>query len=224
MFYLNLFINFGYIVNSVSFFNKNSRSSYNNIFMTEIDNKTILFQKDIFEIIQKNSNIIKQIPDYYDINENFLVDSTKIINSNLEKYTTSLYFKSLNNNFKIKNELKFLLKRRRKVYIHIQQLFSNTNIFHIGISFYNINNNIRYDLRGYNIENINFLNKNLYDETLFWGYTNTTLKQILDYESSLKYKYILGIYDCRHYVRNLSEWSMNKPTPIWKLDKLLKKN
>lgn len=224
MFYLNLFINFGYIVNSVSFFNKNSRSSYNNIFMTEIDNKTILFQKDIFEIIQKNSNIIKQIPDYYDINENFLVDSTKIINSNLEKYTTSLYFKSLNNNFNIKNELKFLLKRRRKVYIHIQQLFSNTNIFHIGISFYNINNNIRYDLRGYNIENINFLNKNLYDETLFWGYTNTTLKQILDYESSLKYKYILGIYDCRHYVRNLSEWSMNKPTPIWKLDKLLKKN
>lgn len=224
MFYLNLFINFGYIVNSVSFFNKNSRSSYNNIFMTEIDNKTILFQKYLFEIIQKNSNIIKQIPDYYDINENFLVDSTKIINSNLEKYTTSLYFKSLNNNFNIKNELKFLLKRRRKVYIHIQQLFSNTNIFHIGISFYNINNNIRYDLRGYNIENINFLNKNLYDETLFWGYTNTTLKQILDYESSLKYKYILGIYDCRHYVRNLSEWSMNKPTPIWKLDKLLKKN
>ena len=224
MFYLNLFIYFGYIVNSVSFFNKNSRSSYNNIFMTEIDNKTILFQKYLFEIIQKNSNIIKQIPDYYDINENFLVDSTKIINSNLEKYTTSLYFKSLNNNFNIKNELKFLLKRRRKVYIHIQQLFSNTNIFHIGISFYNINNNIRYDLRGYNIENINFLNKNLYDETLFWGYTNTTLKQILDYESSLKYKYILGIYDCRHYVRNLSEWSMNKPTPIWKLDKLLKKN
>ena len=79
-------------------------------------------------------------------------------------------------------------------------------------------------MHGYNIENINFLNKNLYDETLFWGYTNKTLKQIIDYESNLEYKYILGIYDCRHYVRNLTTWSMNKPTPIWKLSKLLKKN
>lgn len=224
MFYLNLIIHFGFVLNSLNFFNKNIISRKNNIFMTEIENTTMLLQKDIFEKIQNNSNIIKPINDYSYINDNFLIESTKIINSNLKKYTSSLYLKSLNKNFNIKKEFKFLFNRRTKVYIHIQQLFSNTNIFHIGVSFYNINNNLRYDLRGYNIENINFLNKNLYDETLFWGYTNKTLKQIIEYESKLEYKYILGIYDCRHYVRNLTSWSMNKPTPIWKLSKLLKKN
>jgi len=223
MFYLNLIIHFGFVLNSLNFFNKNIISRKNNIFMTEIENITMLLQKDFFETIQNKSNI-KPINDFSNINENFLMESTKIINSNLKKYTSSLYLKSLNKNFNIKNEFKFLFNERTKVYIHIQQLFTNTNIFHIGISFYNVNNNIRYDLRGYNIENINFLNKNLYYETIFWGYSNKSLKQIIDYESKLEYKYILGIYDCRHYVRNLTSWSMNKPTPIWKLNKLLKKN
>ena len=223
MFFLNLIIHFGFILNSLNFFNNNIIST-KNIFMTEIENTTMLLEKYFVETKQNNSSIIKSLNKYSYINEKFLIKSMEAINSNFKKYKSSLYLKSLNKNFNIKNELKFLFNRRIKVYIHIQELFSNTNIFHIGVSFYGVNNNLRYDLHGYNIENINFLNKNLYDETLFWGYTNKTLKQIIDYESNLEYKYILGIYDCRHYVRNLTTWSMNKPTPIWKLSNLLKKN
>lgn len=44
------------------------------------------------------------------------------------------------------NGLNFLLNRRTKVYLHLEQLFYITNIYHIGISFYNIFNNIRYDI------------------------------------------------------------------------------
>ena len=40
------------------------------------------------------------------------------------------------------------------------------------------------------------------------------------YETVLHKKYILGIYDCRHYVNKFTEWSLDKPTPIWKLNRL----
>ena len=48
------------------------------------------------------------------------------------------------------NHLLFLLNKRVKVNLHIEQLIQNTNIYHIGISFDSIFDSIRYDLRGYN--------------------------------------------------------------------------
>ena len=36
-------------------------------------------------------------------------------------------------------------------------------------------------------------------------------------KKKMEYNYILGFYDCRHYVRNLTQWSCYHPTPIWKL-------
>ena len=63
---------------------------------------------------------------------------------------------------------------------------------------------------------------NLYTKTLFWDYSNKTIDEIIEYEKTIDHKYILGIYDCRHYVRNLTYWSCNNPTPVWKLTKLIK--
>ena len=149
-------------------------------------------------------------------------NTTKIIDSNINTNSKYIYFSSFNNNFNIGNEIKYFINKKTKVYIHIQQLISNLNVYHIGVSFYNSKNHIRYDLRGYNMSYINILNKDLYDKTFFWGYSNKTLYEIIEYESKLEYKYILGIYDCRHYVRNLTSWALNKPTPIWKLYKIIK--
>ena len=122
----------------------------------------------------------------------------------------------------IKDEILFLLNKNIKIYIHIEQLFYKTNIYHVGISFKSLYRDIRYDIRGYNINNLyNLLSYNLYSKTIFWGYTNKTIDEIIIYEKNLDYKYILGIYDCRHYVKNLTWWSCNKPTPVWKLLQLL---
>lgn len=122
----------------------------------------------------------------------------------------------------IKNELLFLLNKKVKIYIHIEQLFSNTNIYHIGITFKSIGGNIRYDLHGINIENLyNLLSSNLYSKTIFWDYSNKRINEIIDYEKNLDYRYILGIYDCRHYVKNLTKWACDNPTPVWKLYKLI---
>tara|TARA_B100000424_G_C22907492_1_gene482722 strand:+ start:883 stop:1371 length:489 start_codon:yes stop_codon:yes gene_type:complete len=133
------------------------------------------------------------------------------------------------NKINLEEETKYYLNQNLKVYIHLQNLISNTNIYHIGISYCSIYKNIRYDLRGYNIpEYLKYLN-NLISEknsdheiTLFWGYCYKTIDSIIEYEKQLNNKYILGIYDCRHYVNNLTKWSMNKSTPIWRLTKLIK--
>lgn len=132
--------------------------------------------------------------------------------------------KLLYNKFDLKNEILYLVNRRIKVYIYIEQLIENTNIYHVGISFNSIFDSIRYDLRGYNaLFYYNFLNPTLKEYTYLWGYTNKTLDEIKQYEANLNYKYILGFNDCRHYVKNLTIWSTNSPTPVWQLNTLIKK-
>tara|TARA_Y100000816_G_scaffold129523_1_gene91329 strand:+ start:2582 stop:3199 length:618 start_codon:yes stop_codon:yes gene_type:complete len=122
----------------------------------------------------------------------------------------------------LKNEILFLLNKKVKVYIHIEQLFRKTNIYHIGITFKSVGGNVRYDIHGFNIDNLyNLLSYNLYSKTIFWNYSNKTIKEIIDYEKNLDYRYILGIYDCRHYVKNLTKWACDNPTPVWKLYKLI---
>lgn len=123
-----------------------------------------------------------------------------------------------------KNEIDFLLNKKIKVYIHLEQLFSKTNIYHVGITFKSINKSLRYDINGINIPISNFYNKNLITKTIFWGYSNKTLIEVEKYEENLNYKYFLGIHDCRHYVRDLTLWSTNECTPVWRLSKLVKKN
>lgn len=61
---------------------------------------------------------------------------------------------------------------------------------------------------------------NRYRKDILWGFTNKTFDEILTYEKNLHKKYIIGIYDCRHYVHEFTDWSLNKPTPVWTLYKL----
>ena len=72
-----------------------------------------------------------------------------------------------------------------------------------------------------NIDNDNY--DNLLSKNIFWGITNKTLDEIIDYEKTINTKYRLGIYDCRHYVNKFTSWCMDKPTPIWSLYKLWNK-
>ena len=159
--------------------------------------------------------------------------TSQIFNYNFDSISTHFHpnfsFNNINNlilkkvkprNFK--NELLFLFNKKVKIYIHIEQLFSKTNIYHIGITFKSIGGNVRYDVHGFNIDNLyNLLSYNLYSKTIFWDYSNKTIKEIIDYEKNLDYRYILGIYDCRHYVKNLTKWACDNPTPVWKLYKLI---
>lgn len=113
---------------------------------------------------------------------------------------------------------------KTKVYLHIERITPILPIYHVGISFKNFYTTVRYDVG--QVNKINFLRllpikikQEKYD--IFWGYTDKSLKDIMIYEESLTDKYILGINDCRHYTRNLANWTTNKPTPIWKITDLI---
>ena len=136
-----------------------------------------------------------------------------------------------------------------KVYVNIEK--PNPLITHTGITFENDNQKIRYDFRAFNNndnyitdeesrkniilmfpkidqrffdykgfneyrENITFFQKNYY-----LGTTNYSIEEIINYEKKMNKIYILGFYDCRHYVNCLTIWSLNTSIPIWNLDSLL---
>ena len=136
-----------------------------------------------------------------------------------------------------------------KVYINIEK--PNSIITHTGITFENNNNKIRYDFRAFNNndnfitneenrKNITFLfpkidyrffeykgfnefqdNITFYSKKVLLGTTNYSLQEIIDYEKTLNKNYILGFYDCRHYVNSLTLWCLNSSIPIWDLDSLI---
>ena len=187
---------------------------------------------DNYKKIIKKSNIFSKIDKVDSFNYiNNTLEQTLMIRASLYKLLASYNF-SFDFDFNkepqydkvgernIGSEILFLLNKNTKVYIHIEQLFARTNIYHIAVSFRSITDKIRYDLVGINIDNLRTNDQEFI--TLFWGYSNKTIDEIVEYENSMEYRYILGIYDCRHYVRNLTKWSTNKSTPVWSLDRLVK--
>tara|TARA_B100000780_G_scaffold222279_1_gene161375 strand:+ start:3387 stop:4079 length:693 start_codon:yes stop_codon:yes gene_type:complete len=159
--------------------------------------------------------------DYINLNNTNIPSINSILINNITDFV-SVNIKSRN----IKNETLYLIGKKTKVYIHIELLLPRTNIYHIGVTFKSIASDIRYDIHGINLDNLySFFTENnkneMYSKTLFWAYSDKTLDEIIEYEKNIEHKYILGIYDCRHYVRNLTMWACNIPTPVWKLIKLV---
>lgn len=136
-----------------------------------------------------------------------------------------------------------------KIYLHIEK--PNSIITHTGITFENNNSKIRYDFRAFNNNNdymtteesrknvtqmfptidarffeykgFNDFRENItfFSKEIFLGETNYSMQEIIDYEKTISKKYILGIYDCRHYANKLTMKCLNVSIPIWNLDSLL---
>ena len=136
-----------------------------------------------------------------------------------------------------------------KIYVNIEK--PNSLITHTGITFENDNEKIRYDFRAFNNnddyitteesrKNITLMfpkidarffdfkgfnefrtNISFFSKEIFLGETNYSLQEIIEYEKNINKIYILGFYDCRHYVNELTKWCLNISIPIWNLDSLL---
>jgi hypothetical protein len=135
---------------------------------------------------------------------------------------------------------------KTRVNLHLEKFNEKYNLLHIGICFENNFEKIRYDYRAFcdeqqgctyettNIDRLNprevFPNTDLLDNLeisedikkvkIYWGDTDKTFEEIREFEKTLHCKYILGVNDCRHYVNRFTKWALNKPTPIWKLNRL----
>jgi len=140
----------------------------------------------------------------------------------------------------------------KNVYLHMEKFNERFNLLHTGISFSDNYKTVRYDFRPFSTGgtyetktesridsealfptlnlpqefNEHFRNhrQELETKTIKWDKTNKTWKEISDFEieSLCTKRYILGVYDCRHYTRDFTIWCCNNPTPVWNLDILWK--
>jgi hypothetical protein len=157
-------------------------------------------------------------------------DNPQLQSSPVENNTITVtnFYNSIESNPHDKvNEFLYLLNKKTKVYIHIEQLIPHSDIYHIGITFKTLSSQVRYDMVGKSMNRYARVSKDvksqLYSTTLLWEYTDKTLDEVLEFEKNMQNYYILCVNDCRHYVRYMTTWACNKPTPIWTLDILVRK-
>tara|TARA_Y100000389_G_scaffold160654_1_gene162877 strand:+ start:2077 stop:2736 length:660 start_codon:yes stop_codon:yes gene_type:complete len=200
----------------------NSNYIINNIYTRHVNIKKNIINYNTLNNIKKNLCINDIIGVSHNIDLNHIIDIKKksyiYYNIHILKNINNIQYVYKYNNINIYNELLFLLNLKTKVYINISKIIPYTNIYHIGIMFRTIKGCDFYELS--NDLGLRFLEiipaANGYEE-IFWGYTNKTLQDICEYEKTLNNTYILGLYDCRHYTRDLSNWTTYNPTPVWKL-------
>lgn len=134
-----------------------------------------------------------------------------------------------------------------KMYLNLEK--PNDLIIHTGVTLKNNLKEVRFDFRAFNDDrdymttfesrkNISemfpgldrkFIDYKglgremefLYSKELYWGTSNYSIEEIVKLEKRLHKKYILGVYDCRHYADELCKLSLNKGIPIWNLKSLL---
>ena len=103
---------------------------------------------------------------------------------------------------------------KTRTYLHIEKFSKKLTLLNKSLK---LNNEDIYPFE--------FLRYRLNDNTMetidiYWGLSNKTLKEIIEFEKGLNKNYFVGINDCRHYSRELTKWALDKPSPVWKLNKL----
>lgn len=64
-------------------------------------------------------------------------------------------------------------------------------------------------------------NRRIETRSIYWGKTLKSWDNILSFEKyDLSQRYVIGVYDCRHYVKRFTYWSTGKGTPVWSLHRL----
>ncbi len=151
------------------------------------------------------------------INKNFVNVYINIEKVNKYLIHSGITFEDINNNERIRYDF-------RAFNDNYEYITTDESRKNVTLMFPNLDN-IFLDLKGLNnLNNENTDEKNemfLISKEIFWGTTNYSLQDIKDFEQTLHKKYIIGLYDCRHYVNEFSLWALNKSSPIWDLHKLL---
>lgn len=114
------------------------------------------------------------------------------------------------------------------VYIHLERFNKRPSLIHTGISFTDEAKTVRYDFRSRPFHNGTYETTDMKNEcntrTIKWGETSRSWEDIsrFELEQLCNKQYVLGVYDCRHYTRDFTQWSCpNLPsTPVWKINEL----
>lgn len=115
-----------------------------------------------------------------------------------------------------------------QVTLHLKRIIPRSNVMHAGISFRSAHRAMRFDFgpSKFDARHIGtwFARRGAPEQTVdvAWGATNRTWPEIVQFERDVlrRRRYLLGVYDCRHYVRDFADWSVGEPTPVWRLEEL----
>jgi hypothetical protein len=115
----------------------------------------------------------------------------------------------------------------------------------IRYDFRAFNKNNTYITNKYTRQNVNHMFPNLFDtkskhpiaiaidynyiynkikyksKEVYWGTSNFSIEELIKIENNLDKNYLLGIYDCRHYVNEFCKIALDKEIPIWNLNSLI---
>lgn len=122
-----------------------------------------------------------------------------------------------------------MLCTAKHVFLHMDPIASG-GLLHAGISFQSPHETRRFDYRMGPLRKTYETSAEQRDGTaamiglgsrvLLWGSTTQSWEEILEYEKTLCRTYILGVYDCRHYVSDFALWATGERTPVWSLGEL----
>ena len=121
-----------------------------------------------------------------------------------------------------------------QVMLHLERFSARHNLLHVGVSFHSPVRSVRYDFRSFHDDQSYETSDRLfvgYDDptpgryavkTVAWGTTDKSFDEIAHFERRFlrSRRYILGVYDCRHFVRDMTEFATGTPTPVWRLNRL----
>lgn len=116
----------------------------------------------------------------------------------------------------------FKTRNNPDVYLHIEKLIEPLPLYHIGMKFQYKRKSVRYDF-GHSKNPIKLINtkSDKINHTIYLDKSKKTIDEVIEYEYKINRNYILGLNDCRHYTRNLAEWTTGIDTPIWNINRYL---
>lgn len=121
------------------------------------------------------------------------------------------------------------------VRLNIERFSQKPRLLHVGITFSSDCKRIRYDYHPFRSRGVPYVSDISDTEAIIdsatslygtvdvpWGVTSKTWAEIQHYELHhlSQRRYILSVYDCRHYVRDFTTWAVGRPSPIWRLHEL----
>lgn len=135
---------------------------------------------------------------------------------------------------------------RTVIRLHLERFNRRYNLYHIGVSATAPHRSVRFDYRAFNdnhsyvtvderhdpreprdvlaprnaLATIGWREMPVERKTVVWGVSDLSVEDICCFERGLRRKYVLGVYDCRHYTRDMTRHCLDRPSPVWSLDAL----
>lgn len=145
----------------------------------------------------------------------FVINPTKIL-LNLDKFNNCV----IHSGITLKNserQIRYDFRAFNKNNTYITNKYTRQNVNHMFPDLFHTKSKHAISIDyNYIYNKITYKSKEIY-----WGTSNFSIEELIRIENNLDKNYLLGIYDCRHYVNEFCKIALDKEIPIWNLNSLI---